>query len=33
MAALDRAASFPPMPENVAQGQLEVQVPFKSVTR
>jgi len=33
MAALDRAAPFPPMPENVAQGPLEVQVPFKFVTR
>jgi protein TonB len=33
MAALDRAAPFPPMPENVAQGPLEVQVPFKFITR
>lgn len=33
IAALDRAAPFPPMPENVAQGPLEVQVPFKFVTR
>lgn len=33
MAALDRAAAFPPMLENVAQGPLEVQAPFKGVTR
>ena len=33
IAALDRAAPFPPMPENVAQGPLEVQVPFKFITR
>jgi protein TonB len=33
MAALDRASPFPPMPENLAQGPLEVQVPFNFVTR
>ncbi len=33
MAALDRAAPSPPMPESVAPGPLEVQVPFKFVTR
>ncbi len=33
MAALDRAAPFPPMPQNVAQGPLEVSVPFEFVTR
>jgi len=33
MGALDRAAPFPPMLENVAQGPLEVRVPFKFVTR
>lgn len=33
MAALDRAAPFPPMPQNVAQGSLEVTVPFEFVTR
>ncbi len=33
MAALDRAAPFPPMPNEIARGSLEVQVPFKFVTR
>lgn len=33
IAALDRSAPFPPMPENVAPGPLEVQVPFKFITR
>ena len=33
MAALDHAAPFPPMPHDLAKGPLEVQVPFKFVTR
>ena len=33
VAALDRAAPFPPMPQNVAQGPIEVSVPFEFVTR
>jgi hypothetical protein len=33
MAALDRAAPFPPMPNELASGPLEVQVPFKFITR
>jgi protein TonB len=33
MAALERASPFPPMPENIAQGPLEVQVPFNFITR
>lgn len=33
MAALDRAAPFPPMPQDVAHGPIEVQVPFKFMTR
>ena len=33
MAALDRAAPFPPMPRDLAHGSLELQVPFKFVTR
>jgi protein TonB len=33
MAALDRASPFPPMPENLAQGPIEVQVPFNFITR
>jgi len=33
MAALERAAAFPPMPHDLTQGPLEVQVPFKFVTR
>jgi protein TonB len=33
LAALDRASPFPPMPENLAQGPIEVQVPFKFITR
>ncbi len=33
LAALDRASPFPPMPETLAQGPIEVQVPFKFITR
>jgi hypothetical protein len=33
MAALDRAAPFPPLPQEIASGPLEVQVPFNFVTR
>ncbi len=33
MAALDHAAPFPPMPRDLAHGSLELQVPFKFVTR
>jgi protein TonB len=33
MAALDRAAPFPPLPQEIARGPLEVQVPFRFVTR
>lgn len=33
MAALDRAAPFPPLPQEIATGPLEVQVPFRFVTR
>ncbi len=33
VAALDRAAPFPPMPQEVATGPLDVSVPFKFVTR
>lgn len=33
VAALDRAAPFPPMPQNVAQGPIEVSVPFEFVIR
>ena len=33
VAALDRAAPFPPMPQTVAQGPIEVSVPFEFVTR
>jgi len=33
MAALERAAPFPPMPHDLTQGPLEVQIPFKFVTR
>ena len=33
VAALDRAAPFPAMPQNVAQGPIEVSVPFEFVTR
>ncbi len=33
MAALDRASPFPPMPDDLAHGPIEVQVPFKFVTR
>ena len=33
MAALDRAAPFPPLPQEIASGPLEVQVPFRFITR
>jgi protein TonB len=33
MAALDRAAPFPPLPQEIANGPLEVQVPFRFITR
>ncbi len=33
MAALDRASPFPPMPDDLAKGPIEVQVPFNFVTR
>jgi protein TonB len=33
MASLDRAAPFPAMPQDLARGPLEVQVPFNFVTR
>lgn len=33
MSALDRAAPFPPMPQELAGGPLEVQVPFRFATR
>jgi len=33
MAAIDRAAPFPPLPQEIAGGPLEVQVPFRFVTR
>ena len=33
MAALDRAAPFPPLPQEIATGPLEVQVPFRFITR
>jgi periplasmic protein TonB len=33
VAALDRAAPFPPMPQEVANGPVDVSVPFKFVTR
>jgi protein TonB len=33
VAALERAAPFPPMPEKLAKGPIEVQVPFNFVTR
>jgi periplasmic protein TonB len=33
VAALDRAAPFPPMPQTVAQGPIDVSVPFEFVTR
>ena len=33
MAALDRAAPFPPLPQEIASGPLEVQVPFRFMTR
>ena len=33
MAALDRAAPFPPLPQEIASAPLEVQVPFRFITR
>jgi protein TonB len=33
MAALDRAAPFPPLPQEIARAPLEVQVPFRFLTR
>jgi protein TonB len=33
VAALDRAAPFPPMPQEVANGPLDISVPFKFITR
>jgi protein TonB len=33
IAALDRAAPFPPLPSTVASGPLEMQVPFRFLTR
>jgi len=33
MAALDRAAPFPPLPQEMASGSIEVQVPFRFITR
>lgn len=33
IAALERAAPFPPMPDAIGQKPLEVQVPFKFITR
>lgn len=33
MAALERAAPFPPMPQDIARGPIEVQVPFRFITR
>lgn len=33
MAAIDRAAPFPPLPQEIASGPMEVQVPFRFVTR
>jgi protein TonB len=33
VAALDRAAPFPPLPQEIARAPLEVQVPFRFVTR
>jgi protein TonB len=33
LAAIERAAPFPPMPEKLAGGPLEVQVPFNFITR
>ena len=33
MASLERAAPFPPMPKSVSQEPLDVQVPFKFITR
>lgn len=33
IAALDRASPFPAMPETLARGPIQVQVPFKFVTR
>jgi hypothetical protein len=33
MASLDRAAPFPPLPGEVSNGPLELQVPFRFVTQ
>lgn len=33
VASLERAAPFPPMPDEVARGPMDVSVPFKFVTR
>ena len=33
VAALDRAAPFPPMPEDLGQGPIEVEIPFKFIVR
>jgi protein TonB len=33
MASLDRAAPFPPLPGEVSRGSIELQVPFRFVTR
>jgi periplasmic protein TonB len=33
IASLERAAPFPPLPQAIASGPLEVQVPFRFVTR
>ena len=33
LAALDRAAPFPPMPRGVANGPLKLEVPVEFITR
>jgi TonB family protein len=33
LASLERAAPFPPLPHSVASGPLELQVPFRFITR
>lgn len=33
MASLERAAPFPPLPQEIAHGSIEVQVPFRFITR